>query len=190
MGMTLTEKIISAHQDGKKLNVKWITQETNNKFEFAVENIVRKEESSTINLNWNGAPIGVVDKGESQIEVPGLNTFSTMSCRAVRGAREYVALTFSDPIKEPQKLYGLLTIDDHPNLKFTIAGNIVAIYSSSPFVGQVRLNVLPGSFERQDYGIALPGGSPHREVINRALLESLREPAWEELLFRYLGKRD
>ena len=53
-----------------------------------------------------------------------------------------------------------------------------------------RLDVLPGSFERQDYGIALTSGSPHRELINRALLASLQEPAWGELLYRYLGKRE
>ena len=53
-----------------------------------------------------------------------------------------------------------------------------------------QITVLPGSFERQDYGIALPTGSPLREAINRVLLESLQQPAWEELLFRYLGQRD
>ena len=53
-----------------------------------------------------------------------------------------------------------------------------------------QLAVLPGSVERLDYGIALPGGSPHREAINQALLDSLRDPAWDELLFHYLGKRD
>ena len=53
-----------------------------------------------------------------------------------------------------------------------------------------RLRVLPGSFERQDYGIALPSASLHREAINRVLLEKLQNPAWEELLLRYLGERE
>lgn len=53
-----------------------------------------------------------------------------------------------------------------------------------------RLSVLPGSFARQDYGIALPSASPRREAINQALLAELSDPAWEDLLFRYLGKRD
>ena len=53
-----------------------------------------------------------------------------------------------------------------------------------------RLHVLPGSFERQDYGIALPPGSPHREAINRVLLEILQDPVWEKLLYRYLGKTE
>ncbi|MDJ0808438.1 MAG: transporter substrate-binding domain-containing protein [Gammaproteobacteria bacterium] len=53
-----------------------------------------------------------------------------------------------------------------------------------------RLSVLPGSFARQDYGIALPSASPYREAINQAILERLYDPAWEEILFNYLGDRD
>ena len=52
-----------------------------------------------------------------------------------------------------------------------------------------RLAVLPGSFERQDYGFALPSGSELREPINRVLLERLQDPAWQTTLFEYLGKR-
>jgi ABC-type amino acid transport substrate-binding protein len=52
-----------------------------------------------------------------------------------------------------------------------------------------QLKVLAGSFEPQDYGIALPPGSPLREPVNRDLLELLREPLWQEILFRYLGNR-
>ena len=53
-----------------------------------------------------------------------------------------------------------------------------------------RLRVLPSSFERQTYGIALAAGSEYREPINRILLQRLREPAWEDALYRYLGNRE
>lgn len=53
-----------------------------------------------------------------------------------------------------------------------------------------RLSVLPGSFARQDYGIALPTASPYRETINQALLEELNTQTWEDLMFSYLGNRD
>ena len=53
-----------------------------------------------------------------------------------------------------------------------------------------QVRILPARFERQDYGIALPPGSPNREAINQVLLKSLRDPAWEELLFQYLGETE
>jgi ABC-type amino acid transport substrate-binding protein len=50
------------------------------------------------------------------------------------------------------------------------------------------LGVLPNTFDRQDYGIALPKGSPLREQINVVLLEKIREPAWQDTIYKYLGK--
>ncbi len=50
------------------------------------------------------------------------------------------------------------------------------------------LAVLPQRFEQQNYGIALPGGSPLREPINRILLKDIRSKAWQDLLYRYLGR--
>jgi len=52
-----------------------------------------------------------------------------------------------------------------------------------------RLKVLPGSFEPQDYGIAFPTGSALREPVNQQLLKLLREPLWQDVLYRYLGHR-
>jgi ABC-type amino acid transport substrate-binding protein len=51
------------------------------------------------------------------------------------------------------------------------------------------LKVLPGSFERQDYGVAMPSGSPLREPFNRALLRLLYEPDWRSRLAGYAGGR-
>jgi polar amino acid transport system substrate-binding protein len=49
------------------------------------------------------------------------------------------------------------------------------------------LEVLPVSFERQDYAIAVQEKSPLREPLNRALLEVLIDPSWRETIQRYLG---
>jgi ABC-type amino acid transport substrate-binding protein len=50
------------------------------------------------------------------------------------------------------------------------------------------LRVLPGTFERQYYGFALPRDSPLREPVNRVLLQRIEQPAWKERLYRYLGE--
>ena len=48
--------------------------------------------------------------------------------------------------------------------------------------------MLPQTFDRQDYGFALPQGSALREPINRALLAIIAEPEWNQTLTRYLGE--
>lgn len=64
---------------------------------------------------------------------------------------------------------------DEPILRYLVRG------ADDPFA------VLPETFERQDYAIALPEGSPLREPVNRALLRVIDGPAWRETLERYLG---
>lgn len=51
-----------------------------------------------------------------------------------------------------------------------------------------RVAVLPVTFERQLYAIALPPGSPLREPINRALLARTTAPDWQRQLHGYLGQ--
>lgn len=50
------------------------------------------------------------------------------------------------------------------------------------------LQVLPQTFERQDYAVAFPEGSALREPVNRALLSVTARPAWQQVLERYLGE--
>lgn len=50
--------------------------------------------------------------------------------------------------------------------------------------------VLPHRFAPQDYGIALPPGSPNREALNRGILSITETPAWRDLLYEWLGPED
>jgi len=52
------------------------------------------------------------------------------------------------------------------------------------------LRVLPQVLQRQDYGIALPQGSPARERVNEALLQIIRSDDWQDRLEQYLGRAD
>jgi len=52
---------------------------------------------------------------------------------------------------------------------------------------QGRISVLPNTFRRQDYAIALRQSSPLKESIDQSLLKQLESPAWQKLLASYLG---
>lgn len=56
------------------------------------------------------------------------------------------------------------------------------------YAGQLR--TLSTTFRPQDYGIALPEGSPWLEPLNLALLEITAEEWWTDLLTSYLGRDD
>ncbi|MFT5210825.1 MAG: polar amino acid transport system substrate-binding protein [Flavobacterium sp.] len=62
---------------------------------------------------------------------------------------------------------------------------LIRYFAQTQFEG--RVEVLPVTFERQDYGFALPENSELREPINRILLRIVRGEDWSETLERYLG---
>lgn len=49
------------------------------------------------------------------------------------------------------------------------------------------MQVLPVSFNTQEYAIALPPESPLRKPINEKLLQFRASDGWDELVYRYLG---
>lgn len=61
-------------------------------------------------------------------------------------------------------------------------------YLSSQYYPR-QTQVLSNSFDRQDYGFALPAGSELRSPINQKLLEVIAEDQWQDTLRRYLGER-
>ena len=52
-----------------------------------------------------------------------------------------------------------------------------------------RASVLNATFERQDYAIAMPSGSPLREKVNQAVLRVIGKRSWEDTVTDYLGQR-
>lgn len=63
-----------------------------------------------------------------------------------------------------------------------LAWHVLQEYSST-------MDVLDIVFDPQNYGIALPLGSPLRKDIDVAVLDSTRSDWWKQTLFRYLGER-
>jgi polar amino acid transport system substrate-binding protein len=73
-------------------------------------------------------------------------------------------------------------------------GKIQAILYDEPFLRYVtrtqypgEFNVIPLNVDPQLYAFALREGNPMRESINRVLLRKIHEPAWQNLLYHYLG---
>lgn len=84
-----------------------------------------------------------------------------------------------------------------PLIQSLSKGEIDALVYDKPilqyFVNQnysADILVLPNTFDRQDYAIALRPGSPLREPINRALLELINEQQWDDVIGKYLGRSE
>jgi polar amino acid transport system substrate-binding protein len=52
---------------------------------------------------------------------------------------------------------------------------------------QGKIEVLPHTYSQENYGIALTDNSPLRKLINRVLLEKIRDQKWQGIIYHYLG---
>lgn len=83
------EKVLSAQQQGKALNIRWQHVDART-HQFTVEGIVRGDSASTMQIRWDGTPIGVKNRGEREIAIPAAQVFEVMSARAVVNPDSYI----------------------------------------------------------------------------------------------------
>lgn len=138
-------EILSATQSGKVLNVQWEHNAEQTTHTFYIKDIARGEAASSVQLSWNGKPLGVKLKEEKTIEVPSLNDFKIMEARRMQGSEQYIVLHFSDPLLESQNAEGLVTLGDgNIGARLLISGQQLRIYPSDRLVGTYKINVSPG----------------------------------------------
>ena len=138
------EKLLKAAHGKDELKLEWTHEPNRRSHLFTISGIVRGEDPSALRLSWDGSPVGVDKRETREVEVPGLNAFGVTQARAVSGKEQYVELRFSDPLKTPQNLNGLIQITGKDDLRFSISGSVVDVYSAKGFRGDQTVRVAAG----------------------------------------------
>ena len=89
------EKMVSVSQEGRALNVTWTHNSDGIGHAFVIEEVSRKEESSSVKVVVDGGSIGVNKQTDEDIEIPSLSDFKLMSTRVVQSPNQYVVLSMS-----------------------------------------------------------------------------------------------
>ncbi len=143
-----TEKVkqlIQATYNGKNLKLSWEGNDTMGQyFNFTIDSIPRHEEDGEVLISWNGKAIGADNKGEETFTIPGKNKFIVVDAKTMASPSPMLALNFSEPLDENQNLRGLVSIENAPNLRFEVVGNVLNVYPGTILTGQVRVNVFEG----------------------------------------------
>ncbi len=127
-----------------------------------------------------------VSQLESAVKGPGDLPFVEVGSIPNSTSAAYLAersISFSEYQTPLQGLQALARGDIEA---FVYDAPILRYLSKTELAGRVR--VLPVTFFRQDYAIALPQDSQLREPINQALLEEIQQRGWGDVLERYLGE--
>ncbi len=140
--------------------------------------IILASATAAITSSLTISELGGSVKGVSDLKRVRVGTSEGSSSAAFLEAKDIVAAGFSGTRAGLQALAdGEIDafVQDAPILKYLV---------TKDFRG--RLQVLPQTFARQYYGIALSSGSDLREPLNRSILRYIRTEDWQALLERYL----
>lgn len=138
------ERIMTVTQDGQPLSLEWIHRSNRRNHDFVVNNITRQDAPSEVIVSWNGDPIGVEEEDRLRLVVPPLTAFSVASIKPVQGETDYIEIRFTDPIQQNQNLRGLIRAGNRRDLNFTVVDNVVQVFSSSRWAGDIEVTVSPG----------------------------------------------
>lgn len=145
------EKMLVAQQDGKILSVSWAHASDGKQHAFTVEEVARKEATSTVRLALDGEALGIDQTADEEIIVPALGDFTVTNVKVDQASSQSVVIQFSDPLKEKQNLDGLIRIEGLNSLEYEIKDNEIRVYPPARQTGSKSLTIEAGIRNILDY---------------------------------------
>jgi uncharacterized protein YfaS (alpha-2-macroglobulin family) len=138
------EKVLSATLEGDDLPVTWTHAVDRKLHYFTVDSIQRGEETRMLTLEWDCKKIQSEQKGSTEQEIPALGDFRVIRTEVIQQPEQYVALTFSDPLKAKQNLDGIVKIAGLENVSVIIDKNVVQIHPPYRLTGTQTIDISTG----------------------------------------------
>lgn len=145
------EKMLVAQQEGKALPVRWTHTAEGKQHQFSIDNVIRLEKQSTVEIRAEGTTLGVDARSEKQVTVPALGDFKVTGAFVEQGNTQHVVIQFSDPLNEAQALDGLISLSDLQDLDFEVKDNEVRVYPPVRQSGVRTLTVEAGIRNALDF---------------------------------------
>lgn len=161
------KQVLTLSLKGEKLPAIWRQDEAQRRHSFVFESIARASEAQSLQLRWDGKPLGTSDKGARELTLPALASFEITGVRVVRQPETYVQVNFSAALDRNQQLQGLVSLDQQ-SPRLLLEGASLRIYPEKVTDQPVQLSVsgliksAMGKSLGQDYqeslllGLALP----------------------------------
>ncbi|WP_347838152.1 MG2 domain-containing protein [uncultured Draconibacterium sp.] len=139
------EALVSASCEGDELPINWIHDADGRKHFFTIDSIVRKaDEPAELIVRWDGKALGIDLSGQKKLEVPALNDFKVLDATVVQQPEQCVEIRYSDPLLKGQDLEGLIELENNPEIKLELDGNLLKAWTGKRASGELSLRVHAG----------------------------------------------
>lgn len=140
----LIESLLIAGNGNTPYKIKWLHNTDGVSHEFVIDSIERLNTAYNIAMSYEGKNIEAESAGKINMQIPAIGDFKSLSVIAENGEEQYINVFFSDPIEPNQDFNGLIAVDGLDDLRFTVFGNQVRIYSDAKFIGLKTITINSG----------------------------------------------
>ncbi|WP_449439136.1 hypothetical protein [Pedobacter steynii] len=126
------------------LKIKWQHNPEKNTSAFTVDSIKKAGQDTKLTLKWSGETIDADSKGEQTVVVPAKGAFKILDMKAVQDLEDYALVQLSEPVGVAQDLAGLISLSGLSDLRFTIDGSQVKVYSALALEGNYAFTINSG----------------------------------------------
>lgn len=137
------------------LKIKWQHHPEHNSSSFVIDSIRKNKDERNLKLLWSGDPIDAKNEGEEVLAVPALGVFSVLQVKAIQEPEDYLLIQFSQPVGVGQDLTGLVSLGSLSDLRYTIDGSELKVYSSADLLGNYAVNINRGVQNSNQQSLAL-----------------------------------
>jgi alpha-2-macroglobulin len=136
------EKALSAELDGKKAAIAW----THGKLEhgFKVTGLKKKGETQSLVLALKGSIVAKGDERSVKLEVPASSPLRAEKAVPVESPDRHIEISFSDPLLKDQDFRGFISAKPQRQLRFSVEGSVLKVYSQSDWGDTFSLSVKKG----------------------------------------------
>ena len=145
------EKMISFKWPGKGASVVFDRGEDPENLHFTVRDILLGENTSHLQLYFDGRKYGFPDVLTETVEIPSGQAFEVLGAGHCDGKSPYVEVRFSKPLDDSTDPEGLFELSGAGRSYMSVSDNIAKIYYERTGRGALSLDVMPGvtSFDGQ-----------------------------------------
>ncbi|ATL46084.1 hypothetical protein COR50_02280 [Chitinophaga caeni] len=138
------ERLLKASANSQSLPITWTHTSDPKEHKFTIKNITRGKTDQNLIIDYNGESIGSKTSGTKTLPVPASGVFKVMETRAMYEPDVHMLVLFSAPIDPAQDLRGLIYMSGVSDLRFTVDGSQVKVYSNKNLEGNHDVSISEG----------------------------------------------
>lgn len=133
------EKLLTASSAARHFDLKWEAGAGRNEFNFLIDSLPRTEESYKVQLDWDGDPLDINEKGSYTYEIPSIYDFIYLGLNPNEGEEQFIDIVLSDPVDPGQDINGLIYLAEGDAIRLVASDNIIRLYPLQRLEGERTL---------------------------------------------------